>query len=134
MKYFLLVLFLLITVTVSSQTDSIVPVPTQNLIEIARKMKELERVDSIKTLQIYNLQNQLTLEQQINTNTKSILLLRETEVGIYRDVVNKFVDLPLSPKTYKPKWYESNIFIFSAGVLTGSVMIWVSADMVSKLK
>ena len=98
----------------------------EEVLGIANQIKELQYSDSVKTVQIENLEKQIgTYKRQAEIDS---LLLRhkDFQVGLLNERCKLYEE---QIKLVKPKWYESKyIYWFqgSAMILIGS---WVSSNV-----
>jgi hypothetical protein len=129
MKSILILLFSLLTIYGYSQDDELVTVPSKVIVDAANKILEYQRTDSIKTLQIFNLKQQLFGLETINNNNLSIIQLKDKEIEIYKGAIKNIVPSP-QPQPTKIKWYETPAVNYIAGVLTGGVLIYVGANLI----
>lgn len=125
-KLVFIVTLCVISLAGSAQNDDLITVPSKVIVDAANKILELERVDSIKTLQLTNLKQQVFSLETIITNTKSIVELKDKEIEIYKGAIKNIVPSPEQPKQ---KWYETPVASYIAGVLTGGVLIYVGATI-----
>lgn len=133
MRLFITLLLIAITSSLVAQVEldtSTTRVRTSFLISSAKKYQELLRVDSIKTEQIAVMNAQITDLELVNEQNTSIIELKDQEIGIYRSALSNFVDLPDQPKK---KWYQTPTFNYIAGFLSGSAVIFVSAEILTRI-
>ena len=119
-KKYLILLFIF-TFTFAQQTFT-----NEEVLGIANQIKELQYSDSIKTVQIENLQKQIgTYKRQAEIDSL-LLLHKDFQVGLLNERCKLYEE---QVKLVKPKWYESKyIYWFqgSAMILIGS---WVSSNV-----
>lgn len=127
MKQLLIIITLFASCNLYSQDDDLVTVPSKVIVDAANKILELERVDSIKTLQISSLKQQLFGLETVVINSKSIVELKDKEIEIYKGAIKNIVPSPEQPK---PKWYETPAASYIAGVFTGGLLIYIGATIV----
>ena len=98
----------------------------EEVLGIANQIKELQYSDSVKTLQIENLEKQIVGYKK-QTEIDSLLLRhKDFQVGLLNERCKLYEE---QVKLVKPKWYESKyIYWFqgSAMILIGS---WVSSNV-----
>lgn len=118
--------FILIYGIGQAQSDSIT-IPVSTVLNAANKIVELERRDSLKTIQIVNLQVQLTGLEHLNENNQSIIELKNKEIDIYRNALKNVIPTIDQPKV---KWYQTPAMTFMAGVFTGGLLIYAGASII----
>ena len=119
MKY--LWILLLLVPLFAQQTFS-----NEEVLGIANQIKELQHSDSVKTIQIVNLEKQIdTYKRQ--TGIDSLLLQhKDFQIGLLDERCKLYEK---QVKLVKPKWYESKYIYWiqgSAIILIGS---WVSSNV-----
>ena len=119
MKYFWILL--LLVPLFSQQTFS-----NEEVLGIANQIKELQHSDSVKTIQIVNLEKQIdTYKRQAGIDSL-LLQHKDFQIGLL-DERSKLYEEQV--KLVRPKWYESKYIYWiqgSAIILIGS---WVSSNV-----
>ena len=116
-----LILLYIFTISFAQQTFS-----NEEVLGIANQIKQLQYSDSVKTIQIVNLEKQIdTYKRQ--TGIDSLLLQhKDFQIGILNERCKLYEK---QVKLVKPKWYESKYIYWiqgSAIILIGS---WVSSNV-----
>ena len=98
----------------------------EEVLNIANQIKELQYSDSIKTVQIENLEKQIVGYKK-QANIDSLLLQhKDFQIGILNERSKLYEE---QVKLVRPKWYESKYIYWiqgSAIILIGS---WVSSNV-----
>ena len=119
MKY--LWILLLLVPLFAQQTFS-----NEEVLGIANQIKELQYSDSVKTIQIVNLEKQVDTYKRQSEIDSLLLLHKDFQVGLLNERVKLYEE---QVKLVKPKWYESKYIYWiqgSAMILIGS---WVSSNV-----
>ena len=119
MKY--LWILLLLVPLFGQQTFS-----NEEVLGIANQIKELQYSDSIKTVQIENLQKQITAYKKQSEIDSLLLQHKDFQIGLLDERCKLYEK---QVKLVKPKWYESKYIYWiqgSAIILIGS---WVSSNV-----
>ena len=120
MKYFWILLLLLVPLF-AQQTFS-----NEEVLGIANQIKELQHSDSVKTVQIVNLEKQIdTYKRQAGIDSL-LLQHKDFQIGILNERSKLYEE---QVKLVRPKWYESKYIYWiqgSAIILIGS---WVSSNV-----
>ena len=114
-------ILLLSTFMFAQQTFS-----NEEVLGIANQIKELQYSDSIKTVQIENLEKQIVGYKKQAEIDSLLLRHKDFQVGLLNERCKLYEE---QVKLIKPKWYESKyIYWFqgSAMILIGS---WVSSNV-----
>ena len=120
MKYFWILLLLLVPLF-AQQTFS-----NEEVLGIANQIKELQHSDSVKTIQIVNLEKQIdTYKRQAGIDSL-LLQHKDFQIGLLDERCKLYEE---QVKLVRPKWYESKYIYWiqgSAIILIGS---WVSSNV-----
>jgi hypothetical protein len=131
MKYFIILLLFLSINSVDAQinSDSTLVANTQ-LINLASRIKELERNLDLRITQVNVLQNTVISYEALNKQNEAILEFKNKEIEIYERALDRIIDFP---KKTEKKWYETKEFTFIAGIVTGTTIMILSSHLVSNL-
>ena len=119
-KKYLILLFIF-TFSFAQQTFS-----NEEVLNIANQIKELQYSDSIKTVQIENLERQIVGYKKQAEIDSLLLQHKDFQIGILNERSKLYEE---QVKLVKPKWYESKYIYWiqgSAIILIGS---WVSSNV-----
>ena len=119
-KKYLILLFIF-TFSFAQQTFS-----NEEVLNIANQIKELQYSDSIKTVQIENLEKQIVGYKKQAEIDSLLLQHKDFQIGILNERSKLYEE---QVKLVKPKWYESKYIYWiqgSAIILIGS---WVSSNV-----
>ena len=98
----------------------------EEVLNIANQIKELQYSDSIKTVQIENLEKQIVGYKKQSEIDSLLLQHKDFQIGLLNERVKLYEE---QVKLVKPKWYESKYIYWiqgSAMILIGS---WVSSNV-----
>jgi len=98
----------------------------EEVLNIANQIKELQYSDSIKTVQIENLERQIVGYKKQSEIDSLLLQHKDFQIGILNERSKLYEE---QVKLVKPKWYESKYIYWiqgSAIILIGS---WVSSNV-----
>ena len=121
MLKYITIFSILFTILFSQQTFS-----DEEVLGIANQIKALQQSDSVKTIQIVNLEKQVDTYKRQAEIDSLLLLHKDFQVGLLNERCKLYEE---QVKLVKPKWYESKyIYWFqgSAMILIGS---WVSSNV-----
>ena len=119
-KKYLILLFIF-TFSFAQQTFS-----NEEVLNIANQIKELQYSDSIKTVQIENLERQIVGYKKQAEIDSLLLQHKDFQIGILNERSKLYEE---QVKLVRPKWYESKYIYWiqgSAIILIGS---WVSSNV-----
>lgn len=131
MKYGILFVYLLFSISLFSQSGDSVLVSSKFLIESAQRMQTLQKTSALQIEQIGALESQIENFQILESQTQSILKIREQELEMYKGLANRFIELP---PVRKPRWHETREFNFIAGIVVGGLVIYSGAYIVSTIR
>ena len=121
MLKYITIFSILFTILFSQQTFS-----DEEVLGIANQIKALQYSDSVKTIQIVNLEKQLDTYKRQTVIDSLLLQHKDFQIGLLDERCKLYEK---QVKLVKPKWYESKYIYWiqgSAMILIGS---WVSSNV-----
>jgi len=126
-KLVILFSFILFSLTTFSQvTDDSTTISNVELEEVFKAIDTLVYQDSVKTVLINDLKNQVNLFQTLSEQDSVLLGYKDKQIGILNETINLYDDrLKQVDKWYKKPWVG-----FIAGCATVTLSSWVVKNVV----
>ncbi len=126
-KLVILFSFILFSLTTFSQvTDDSTTISNLELEEVFKAIDTLVYQDSVKTVLINDLKNQVNLFQTLSEQDSVLLGYKDKQIGILNETINLYDDrLKQVDKWYKKPWVG-----FIAGCATVTLSSWVVKNVV----
>ena len=126
-KLVILFSFILFSLTTFSQvTDDSTTISNVELEEVFKAIDTLVYQDSVKTVLINDLKNQVNLFQTLSEQDSVLLRYKDKQIGILNETINLYDDrLKQVDKWYKKPWVG-----FIAGCATVTLSSWVVKNVV----
>ena len=126
-KLVILFSFILFSLTTFSQvTDDSTTISNLELEEVFKAIDTLVYQDSVKTVLINDLKNQVNLFQTLSEQDSVLLGYKDKQIGILNETINLYDDrLKQVDKWYKKPWVG-----FIAGCETVTLSSWVVKNVV----
>ena len=125
----LIVLFSLVLLTFSSFsqiTDDSTTISNVELEEVFNAIDVLTKQDSVKTILINDLKNQINLYQTLSKQDSLLLDYKNKQISILKETVTLYDDrLKQVDKWYKKPWVG-----FISGVATVSLSSWIIGNII----
>ena len=125
----LIVLFSLVLLTFSSfsqTTDDSTTISNAELEEVFNAIDVLTKQDSVKTVLINDLKNQINLYQTLSKQDSILLDYKNKQISILKETVTLYDDrLKQVDKWYKKPWVG-----FISGVATVSLSSWIIGNII----
>ena len=125
----LIVLFSLVLLTFSSFsqiTDDSTTISNAELEEVFNAIDVLTKQDSVKTILINDLKNQINLYQTLSKQDSLLLDYKNKQISILKETVTLYDDrLKQVDKWYKKPWVG-----FISGVATVSLSSWIIGNII----
>lgn len=125
----LIVLFSLVLLTFSSFsqiTDDSTTISNVELEEVFNAIDVLTKQDSVKTILINDLKNQINLYQTLSKQDSLLLDYKNKQISILKETVTLYDDrLKQIDKWYKKPWVG-----FISGVATVSLSSWIIGNII----
>jgi len=126
-KLVILFSFILFSLTTFSQvTDDSTTIPNVELEEVFKAIDTLVYQDSVKTVLINDLKNQVNLFQTLSEQDSVLLGYKDKQIGILNETINLYDDR----LKQVDKWYRKPWVGFIVGCATVTLSSWVVKNVV----